>query len=106
MGGAPPRLRASPPGPAVRSRRLAGQGASRGRGRPPHHLCGRASLVRRYCVAVGLAAGLAAAGFGAQKPGSAAMNSFGGLLIFGLTANSVNSLLTIVSACRDRKSVV
>src|ERR1019366_3373048 len=75
-------------------------GAGRGRGaRPPHHLCGRAPLVRRYCVPAGLAAGLAAGGFGAQKPGSAAMNSLGGLLIFELIANSVNSLEMMVSAC-------
>jgi hypothetical protein len=57
-------------------------------------------LFHRYCEPVGLAAGLGAVGFGfgAQKSGSAAMNSFDGLLIFGLTANIVLSLLMTISA--------
>src|ERR1035438_6435870 len=67
-------------------------GRPRGRPRTRASAPPSADARRRYCVPAGLAAGLAAGGFGAQKPGSAAMNSLGGLLIFGLTANSVNSL--------------
>src|ERR1017187_257392 len=58
-------------------------------------------LSHRYHWPVVLAAGLAATGFGlgAQKSGSAVMNSFGGLLIFALTANSVLSALATMSDC-------
>jgi len=54
---------------------------------------------RRYCWLPGLVAGLAAAGFGfgAQKSGSALTYSCGGLLIFGLTENSVLSVLIMMS---------
>src|ERR1019366_3513207 len=57
------------------------------------------SMFQRYCWLGGLVAGLAAAGFGlgAQKSGSAVMYSFGALLIFALTANSVLSLLMTMS---------
>src|ERR1022692_2237429 len=59
-----------------------------------------ASMFQRYYWPAGLVAGLAATGFGlgAQKSGSAVMYSFGALLIFALTANSVLSVLIWMSA--------